>query len=132
MKKIISIFLLLQFLTNQTFAEELVKLPTLFIHFNHHAQEHKDVTGFYDFLKKHYSQKDQEHEQHDKNEHGNMPFNHDSNSCISSHSPISAYLPITLSTSFLNNIVVDQKYYLTDDQIKDSCFYSIWQPPKLG
>ncbi len=132
LKKITSIFLLLQFLTNNSFAEEVIKLPKLFTHFHHHSHEHQDKSTFVDYLAKHYSN-DHEKDEH-KGEDGdcNLPFKHCNDCCVNAHAPVLAFIPTFEETGSVFAIVVIRKYTFENEKIKSICSPPIWQPPKLA
>lgn len=132
MKKITTIFLLLQFLTNNTFAEEFAKLPKLFTHFYHHTHEHKDVVDFGDFITKHYfdAHKESEHQGEDKD--CDLPFKHCDDCCVNAHAPIMAFIPQVIDAKFDVIIISAKKYSFQNEKIKSICSPPIWQPPKVS
>lgn len=134
-KKLIAIFLLLQIVSNNAFAEELIKFPRLFTHFYHHAHEHKDIKNFFDFLHKHYSdhhKSDSALEKHDGEEDSKLPFKHGGNCCVNLHAPTLAFVSTYLSADF-NIVVLKPLHYANEnDRIESNDLCSIWQPPKLA
>jgi hypothetical protein len=127
--------LLLQFATNNSFAEQVIKLPALFTHFYHHRSEHKDITTFADFLYIHYytdheaanpSQKDDGDDGHCK-----LPFKHCGN-CVNAHTPVVGFLPTVFITSFSIPQQNNYCFRCEDDRIQSLEISAIWQPPKLG
>lgn len=136
LKRLIAIFLLLQIVSNNAFAEELVKMPTLFTHYYHHAQEHKDIHNFWDYLHKHYS--DHHHQDahlkdhdDDKDEDCKLPFKHCGH-CISVHAPAVGFLPSNLSADCVCFSWASSDFINTDDRIESLDLCTIWQPPKLA
>ena len=131
LKKFLAIFLLLQFLTNNSFAEELFKLPKLFIHFHHHAHEHHDTDGFFNFLNKHYSNNHEKEEHSGEDKDCDLPFKHCSDCCVGSHAPIIAFLPTFNEARYDLRPASLEKHILKNEKIKSICSPSIWQPPKF-
>lgn len=135
-KKVIAIFLLLQIITNNAFAEEFVKMPTLFTHFYHHAKEHKDVNNFFEFLHKHYSdhhKNDSHLKSHDhEDEDCKLPFKHCGNCCVSIHVPVTGCISnsLTADCTFFQTEASD--FIPEDERIESLDLCSIWQPPKLA
>lgn len=132
MKKLISILLLFQFLTNNTFAEEFIKLPKLFTHFYHHSQEHQDTDGFVQYLIEHYSDHHENDEHQGEDKDCNLPFKHCDGCCINIHIPLLAFLPVFEKVEFIFTIDSSQKYIFRNEKIKNICAHSIWQPPKIS
>ncbi len=136
MKKAIAIFLLFQILSNNSFAEELIKLPRLFTHFYHHAHEHKDTKDFLDFLHQHYSDH-HENEKHskkhsDEDNDCNLPFKHCGDCCLNIHVLSAISLPSALNSDFISIQTKDKHFYSVNDRIESPERCSIWQPPKLA
>lgn len=136
MKKVIVIFLLLQIVTNNAFAEQLLKVPGLILHYNHHTTQHKNSGSFYDFLYKHYSgisekesHGDSKHEE-DKDCH--LPFKHCGNCCTNAHSPALGFVASYLSAdcTFASLRAVD--FLPSNDAIESLDINNIWQPPKIS
>ena len=136
MKKIIAIFLLLQIVTNNAFAEELIKMPRLFTHFYHHSHEHKDTKDFFDFLHKHYSDH-HENDKHSKNHNDedndcNLPFKHCGGCCISVHASAIGFLPTFFNADYPSFQIKNEAFFSENDRIESLDLSSIWQPPKLA
>ena len=132
MKKLLTIFLLLQFLTNNTFAEELIKLPKLFTHFYHHSKEHHDTDNFADYLSDHYSADHQEEKQDDEDGDCELPFKHCDGCCLTSHTPLIASVPAFNTNEFVFVVTSSKKYTFENEKIKSICSPPIWQPPKIN
>lgn len=131
MKKIVSIFLLLQFLTGNAFAEELVKLPTLFTHFYHHSQEHDDNDNFLDFVVEHYSD-NHEKEEHQEDKDCHLPFKHCDGCCVNAHIPLIGFTPNYDVLEFNLTISTNNEYFFENEKAENACCFSIWQPPKIS
>lgn len=135
-KKAVAVFLLFQILSNNSFAEELIKLPGLFTHFYHHTNEHKDTKDFVDFLHKHYSdhhKKDKHAKNHsDEDNDCNLPFKHCGDCCLNVHATVASFLPSALNTEFIPSQIQDNFFYTPNDRIESLELCSIWQPPKLA
>ncbi len=132
LKKLISIFLLLQLVTNNTFAEELSKLPRLFTHYYHHSQEHHDSDDFVDYLVNHYSDNHEEDEHQEEDKDCNLPFKNCDGCCVSTHVPLIAFMPVFEEVEFVLTIASSEKYTLENEKIRSISDSSIWQPPKLA
>lgn len=131
LKKLITIFLLLQFVTGNVFAEQLIKLPKLFTHFYHHSHEHNDTRGFFDFLRAHYfdTHKKDLHEGEDKD--CDLPFKHCTNCCVSLHFTATAPVPVFQKFNFVFVTILNKQYVSENEKTKSASTTSIWQPPKL-
>jgi hypothetical protein len=121
-------------LSNNAFSEALLKLPALFTHYYHHAQEEKDTTNVLDFFKKHYieSNTNQNHEEHqDEDADCELPFKHCGHCCLTAHSPVIGFIPSYLDTNYLPSEIQKQNFQLENEKIESLELHSIWQPPKL-
>ena len=126
LKRTLSIFIILQLLTNHEAFAELIKVPFLF----HHYSESEENESILHFLKDHYADNSHEKSDHD---HGKLPFKHSDDG--SSHHPLPNISPVTKTeNNYLINLTAfnKNKYRLTNDNIYSSYIDSIWQPPKLA
>ncbi|MCA0431214.1 MAG: hypothetical protein LCH32_12010 [Bacteroidetes bacterium] len=134
MKKIIVIFLLLQIISNNAFAEELIKLPSLFQHYNHHKISHNKDLTFINFLKIHYSDinADTHNTSHDEDDKDcNLPFKHCNDCCFNIHIPLYG-LTSNYVSAICNYIIIQSFSYINiNENISCTDLCSIWQPPKL-
>lgn len=136
LKKAIAIFLLLQFVSNNTFAEELIKIPRLFTHFYHHAYEHKDIKSFPDFLQKHYS----EHHKTDSHSKGHdgedndcqLPFKHCGGCNVTMHAPVFGFVSPAGYAGCNIAVCSASSFFGGNDRIVSRELCPIWQPPKLA
>jgi hypothetical protein len=136
LKKIVAIFLLLQIITNNAFAEELIRIPRLFTHYYHHSHEHKDVKDFYDFLHKHYSDQ-HENDKHSKSHSDEdndcqLPFKHCGGCCLNVHSSVIGFVPTILSADYTFPQIKNTGFMAQDDRIESLDICTIWQPPKIS
>jgi hypothetical protein len=135
LKKLVAIFLLLQIITNNAFAEELVKIPKLFTHYHHHAHEHKDTKGFLDFLHKHYfivGQEDMHSKNHnDEDNDCQLPFKHCGGCSVNVHAPVTVFVPTYLSTVFTCFEIKKAAFAFENERIESLNIRTIWQPPKF-
>ncbi len=126
---------MLQVVSNNAFAEELIKLPSLFTHYYHHAEEHKDTKDFFDYLYKHYSdhsEKDSHSKNHnDEDNECNLPFKHCGNCCINAHAPAIGFVSSHLTAEYSFVLTKSSKFFSENDIIESNDLCSIWQPPKL-
>lgn len=136
LKKIIAIFLLLQIVTNNAFAEELIKMPRLFTHYYHHSSEHKDSKDFFDFLHKHYSdhhEKDTHSKKHsDEDNDCQLPFKHCGGCCLNIHSPAIGFVPTILNADYTYYQIKNTGFTAHNDRIESLDICNIWQPPKIS
>lgn len=128
LKKAVLIFLALQFASNNSFAEELLRLPALFSHYRHHTTEHRDISDFSDFLYLHYA--NQSHQDNDQEHHG-LPFKHSAGDCSVMHLSSLGFLPsFNANLSLYPNTTL--LFFSVDESIPSVEWNCIWQPPKLG
>lgn len=133
----VAIFLLLQIVTNNSFAEELVKMPRLFTHYFHHAEEKRDVHDFLDFLQQHYSNHNQE-ESYQKQHAGeddddcNLPFKHCGNCCLSVHMPLIGFIPNHMDANYSFIQISEAGFLIENDRVESLNICTIWQPPKFS
>lgn len=135
MKKVIAIFLLFQIVSNNAFAEELIKLPKLFTHFYHHTYEHKDTKDFFDYLNMHYAGEhgtDHSKKHDDDDKDCSLPFKHCGNCCINVHAPALGFVSSCLTADFNVVELKPSRYISENDRIETNDLCSIWQPPKLS
>lgn len=136
MKKVIAIFLLLQILSSNAFAEELIRMPRLFTHYYHHSQEHKDVKDFFDFLHKHYSdhhQKDEHSKSHDGDDNDcQLPFKHCGGCCLNAHTSVIGFIPSILNADYVYYHVKNTGFTAHNDRFESLDICNIWQPPKIS
>lgn len=131
-----AILLLLQIVSNNAFAEELLKMPKLFTHFYHHSQEHRDGGNFLDYLQNHYSDhldKYAHAETHsEEDEDCNLPFKHCGDCCMSAHVPVVGYTASYLVTDYNLYQTISFVFIYEDDRIESQDLSSVWQPPKIS
>lgn len=126
MKKVFSLFLILQFFTNHEAFAELVKIPFLFHHYSETSSHHHN---FADFLKDHYTDNHHANGDHD---HGKLPFKHSNDGCSNHPSPnISVVTPHEHHYSIKHVASPSQKLTHSNERLYNSFVNSIWQPPKL-
>lgn len=136
LKKAIAIFLLLQVVTNNAFAEELIKLPGLITHFYHHTTEHNESGNFFDYLCDHYSDQQQKnnhrHGQHEEDKDCELPFKHCGSCCVNIHSPALGFVASYLSTDCDMISIEAENFFPEEDDIQSLDLNNIWQPPKIS
>ena len=126
MKKISTIFFLSIYLLSTTEAHQLLKLPVVFMHFQEHRQENKNIS-LLEFLDMHYmhgSPLDNDHERDMQ-----LPFK-TTNCCLSTIA--TAYLPLLVQYSITAPVQNSNKNesFLKPPFIHSSYLSKIWQPPK--
>jgi hypothetical protein len=72
MKVLIAIFISLQIITNNTFVEDVARIPSLIEHYNHHTKEETPDISFLDFVLLHYASNDNSNDIH----HDSLPLKH--------------------------------------------------------
>lgn len=124
-KKVLSIIIMLQLLSNQEALAEITKLPFLFHHYSETEHQH----SFIEFLTEHYSG-DEHHG--DDHEHGKLPFKH-SDDGNGHHATIQiwGYENSPVNTLEIKVPVIShEKYFITNECHFPSYSSNIWQPPK--
>ena len=132
MKKSLIAFLVLQIITCNGFAEELFRIPGLFGHYLHHAHEHGDVSGFFDFIQKHYDefyQGEIDHD-HDDEQDANLPFKHCKGICINFQYNHTDFIPSELNQEWGISIHRVPVTSVRADFFQNPHLNKIWQPPK--
>lgn len=136
LRKIVAIFLLLQIISSNAFAEELIKMPRLVTHYIHHAQEHADSGNFYDFLHKHYSDHDHKdthaNGKHAEDKDCNLPFKHCGSCCFNLHISVIGFVANYLHTDAVVYQFTESTFPKANDRIESLDLCTIWQPPKIS
>ncbi len=130
MKKIALIFLSLQLMTGNMFAEEIAKFPMLVLHFFEHQHNEHPSLSFTSYMYEHYI--DCEHsDEGDSHCNEKLPFKHCHDCCT--HQSIAAAFTIPDCTIKINST---QSKSVTRSIL---CFTyvahsmnGIWQPPKVN
>ena len=128
MKKATAILFLTIYLLSTTEAQQLLKLPAVFKHFQEHQKENKDITIVH-FLAIHYlhgSPRDKDYEEDMK-----LPFK-TCGDCVSSIAPAFVPVMVQLSTAKIIEIPAMKNHLSQDQFIISSYLASIWQPPKYS
>lgn len=119
----------MQFLTNNVFVEEVLKLPVLFEHFAHHKHEKEQGdTGFLHFLYDHYVEN---HDEKPDSHHDNLPFKH-SDSCSSHSHTVVAFITTVNSFNYPAYINDSDMKIFSESFLNSQFLSSIWQPPKTA
>jgi len=136
LRKVVAIFLLLQIVSNNAFAEGLIKMPRLVSHYIHDLREHSNTGSFYNFLQKHYTDQTRKDihagKQHEEDNDCGMPFKDCGNCCISLHNLIAGFVSFYLDIDIVAFQFKKSSYPLLDDRIESLDLSSIWQPPKIS
>jgi hypothetical protein len=129
LKKVFTILLLVSFLFSNTELHQLCGLPALFQHFMEHKKsEHK--ISLVDFLKKHYTERNNNKTSGNNDEHKHLPFK--SHDCGAVHSSVNFMEPAVLNFTY-QNYIFNQEKITCSDFFHTSVFLSnIWQPPKTA
>ncbi|WP_407503305.1 hypothetical protein [Elizabethkingia miricola] len=129
MKRALSIFFLIIFLSTTSIGNQLLKLPDLIEHFVLHQDEHDDhAATFFDFLKEHYSF----NSSHDKlahHSHKNLPFKG-----FDAHAPNIVILDYQVNNfTFLNTVteIKEKPVSFSNSFIPPANLEGIWQPPRF-
>jgi len=124
MKMLIAIFLSLQIVTNFTFFEDVVRIPILFEHFQHHTEKETPNISFFDFIVLHYFS----NSNHADAAHKSLPLNHSSDL---GHVHLSPAFTLPESLKSLNQIPSEIEHVICFEQfIPNHNLESIFQPPK--
>jgi hypothetical protein len=129
LRKVISISLLLIFLSANTELHQLLRIPSLLQHFIEHKQTDSTIS-FISFCKKHYTEENEAHATNHHDKHEKLPFkSHDCN--VAHHAPIFAepiafQFEFPISISYQDKMVTSEYHYLSTE------LSNIWQPPKIN
>lgn len=127
MKKIISILILITYLCSFTELTELLKCPSLLIHYSEHNRQNKNLS-FSDFLFMHYQQAHDNDGDDEADKH--LPFKSHDN-CIYT----SSFNLLAQTNTIVHIKPVETELHevsLQEQQFFYPSFSSnIWQPPKL-
>jgi len=109
-------------------AQQLVKLPVVFQHFQEHKQEDKSIS-ILQFLSIHYLHGSPKDKDYDRDMQ--LPFK-TSGDCISSIAIafVSIMVPITIAKPA--EIIQQKNYIVLNQYIQSTYLASIWQPPKYA
>lgn len=128
MKRAISIFFLLVFLSTSSIVNQLFKLPNLIEHFALHQHDHDhNASSFLDFLKEHYSNTSS-HNTQAKHHHDNLPFK-----TIDAHASqiIMLNFQSEVFTFLKANLEIEHKETIYSNISLQSAYLNgVWQPPK--
>ncbi|MBS1667992.1 MAG: hypothetical protein JST58_11505 [Bacteroidetes bacterium] len=126
MKKGITIFFLAIYLLSTTEAHQLLKLPVVFMHFQEHRQENKNLS-LLQFLDMHYMHGSPRDKDYDRDMQ--LPFKTTS-CCLSTIT--TAYVPLQVQYAILAPILDSSKTpsFAKPPFIPSSYLSKIWQPPK--
>jgi len=108
-------------------AQQLMKLPVVFQHYNEHKQEDSSISVLR-FLSIHYLHGSPKDKDYDRDMQ--LPFK-TSGDCISSIAIafVSLIVPFTISRPA--EIAEKKNYIVLDQYVLSSYLASIWQPPKV-
>jgi hypothetical protein len=124
MKVLLPIFLSLQIMTNCTFFEDVVRIPSLIEHFQHHSAEEQGNLSFFDFIVMHYFSGTLNTDA----AHGNLPLNHSGDiGHVHSNSPCT--LPESIQSIIIPVREIEHVMYAIQF-MPCSNLNSIFQPPK--
>ena len=136
MKKLIIIFISLQIVSNNAFAEELIKVPGLISHYFHDSEKHKGSGNFIDFIHKHYcdthSKNMHSDGKHDEDKDCNLPFKHCGGCCLNLHTSVLAFMPSFITADNIFYQFQKSTFPIADDRIESLDVCTIWQPPKIS
>jgi hypothetical protein len=127
-KRIVAVFLLMQILSANSFAMEIMRLPFLVQHYLEHEKQGQADSGFVAFLSGHYLEEDHADKGHC---HEKLPFKH-CHDCCSHHLAQATYL---VPESDLAIVCPDPSSPVCMSSEENFCsLYSgtIWQPPKIN
>ncbi len=132
MKKTISIFFLFIFLSANTEAHQLFKLPILLHHYFDHKKSEPTIS-FSEFMHKHYSndvvKTTHTHQKNHTNEHTKLPFK--SHDCSVVHSSIIYSTAFNFMFKYQVPVTANNGISYCERFQPASILASIWQPPKF-
>lgn len=124
MRLLLSVFLSLQIVTNFTFFEDVVRIPVLIEHFQHHTQTETPNISFLDFIVMHYFSATNDHDA----THDSLPLNHSGDM---GHVHLSPAFTLPEALRAFTPIVSDIEHISCFQQfIPHHNLDSIFQPPK--
>jgi hypothetical protein len=124
MKMLLSIFLCLQIVSNFAFFEDVVRIPLLIEHYQHHTQKDTPNMSFIDFLVLHYFSENN----HVDVEHNSLPLNHSNDA---GHVHLSPAFTLPDSLKIFTQIFIPIKHIICFTQFApNQNIESIFQPPK--
>ncbi len=124
MKLFLSLFLSLQIVTNFTFFEDVVRIPSLIEHYRHHTEKETPNISFIDFIAMHYFNDSN----HQDASHNTLPLNHSSDI---GHVHLSPAFTLPESLRAFTPIVLEIEHFTFFKQfIPNHNLDSIFQPPK--
>lgn len=124
MKKALIFFFLLQFVGQQLFLQEWLKLPALFAHFREHKAEKNSFTDFASFFHAHYGCSQHKYSE----DHSQLPFQEEiaaTQSIQLFFSEPDAVRIIVANAQRKDNVPVYRPSW------KNTDLSAIWQPPKI-
>lgn len=120
-----AIFISLQIITNNTFAEDIARIPSLIEHYNHHKKEETPDISFWDFVLLHYASNDNSNDAH----HDSLPLKHGNDvghvHLISAFTIPEYQFAFSVHTAEFNHIVATAQF------IPNNNLDAIFQPPKF-
>lgn len=132
MKKTISIFFLFIFLSVNTEAHQLFKLPVLLHHYFDHKKSEPNIS-FHSFINKHYSndvvKTTHSHPKNHSSEHNKLPFK--SHDCGLVHSSVVYSSAFNFIFKYQATPIVSNGIAYSESFQLSSILASIWQPPKF-
>lgn len=124
MKMLLAIFLSLQIVTNFTFFEDIVRIPLLLEHFEHHKEKETPNISFYDFIILHYFSGSG----HAEKGHESLPLNHSSDI---GHVHLSPAFTLPESLKIFSQIPIKIEHvFCINQKVPIRKSGSIFQPPK--
>jgi hypothetical protein len=128
LKKASAILFLSIYLLSTIAAQQLMKLPVVFQHYQEHKQEDKNISVLR-FLSIHYLHGSPKDKDYDRDMQ--LPFK-TSSDCISSIAIafVSMMVPFTIAKPV--EIIQKKNYIVLNQYIQSSYLASIWQPPKYA
>lgn len=124
MKVVMSIFLSLQIITNCTFFEDVVRIPSLLEHFEHHSEKENGHLSFLDFIVMHYFTSSLDND----TAHNTLPLHH-SGDIGHVHSNPPCTLPEALQCFIPQALEVRHVFYAEAFHL-NNLLNSIFQPPR--
>jgi hypothetical protein len=126
MKLFLALFLSLQIVTNFTFFEDVVRIPLLIEHYQHHTEKETPNISFADFIAMHYFNNVSNYDA----AHDNLPLNHASDI---GHVHLSPAFTIPESLRDFTQIFVEIEHIIfIEEFIPNHNLDSIFQPPKTN
>lgn len=122
---LLAFFFSLQIVTNNAFAEDVLRIPSLVEHYQHHQEKESHGLSFLDFITLHYGAGSENYKDID---HHSLPLKHSSDV---GHVHVPSVFTVSESGVGFSNVSIEIKHvHFYTSFIPNNNLESIFQPPK--